>query len=662
MNVRFAAATACVLLACGALAAAPGGTSPQLDLTARIQDRPEGRVFEVDLSPVRLRLDIVKFTGNDDPGAGKLLSTYAEAFDLKGGALPSLDMVLWKTKCRDDAMYAGLEVALQDGAATAPGKAKLLEVMLERVLRLRERRPSAAANRACAYVAAGMMAGGQQPKLPADLRAAAREALDAFDVYAKPQGFYTWSRKLEAIFGQDRFFQTWPGRPMPYDTGLTAEQVETALLLTAALSPLSGDGPDLRDSYRRMVEFYRVMTNPNWNASLVEVAEAAEGVSHLSSRTAQVEAIIQRLRAAGWRGIALFPHSLSRESRLFDGMLGAPPGGFMGHFIGRVESGEVSLEPSENSGYYDRQEYALETLLFPGRAEETHKLELGRAYLERLREAFKAVLTGFRETHIKQLPMTAGAPIKTSVDPRVEPLPTVYWRMALAYNRLQGDLERVLGREVLAKVRARSEAGVVRGRSVGDELRDAHRLTQGLYLVSCQDLGMQPSFPGAERLPSQGRTEEDLGFAVRWLERVRDDADLRQDVRLMIPIHWLPGQRAVYQWANVGLKTLKLQVTWPEKPKPVGPPQDDEEYYGPDRVTYYLPVTVWTEVATPERIYTRDEFRALCDRYDSVEAIEAALEGRFVPSRTQRRALIMLLVAGAAGAIWLAIRRRRRRA
>ncbi|UCH34145.1 MAG: hypothetical protein JSV65_16630, partial [Armatimonadota bacterium] len=392
---------------------------PALDLTARLGDR------EVDLTPVRIRLDIVPFNSEDKPEAGGLFSTYRQVVnefrwpdgmavyagrsregadvDRLAGLLPSLDLITWKAKCRDDAMYAGLELALQQGHIVPPGKARLLEIMLERLLRLRQRTPGAAADAACAYIAAGIMAGDGDPAVPAEIGAMARRMLDALrsqPVWVKPNGFYTWTPELRRLFSQDRLFQMWPARLDPYTSALTADDARIALILAQSLRPIGNTGPDLRDAYRRTVEFYRAMTNPNRHASLVEVQRAAREAGSTLRPEADAERAAAQLSRAGWDGIALFPHSLSRESRVVAELGGDPAAPTMGGFMASIENGEVSLQPTDDSGHYDRQQYALETLLFPGRAEESHKVVEAPEYRQRLREAFAALVTSFRETHI----------------------------------------------------------------------------------------------------------------------------------------------------------------------------------------------------------------------------------------------------------------------
>ena len=54
--------------------------------------------------------------------------------------------------------------------------------------------------------------------------------------------------------------------------------------------------------------------------------------------------------------------------------------------------------PTADSGWYEHQAYALETLLLPERGAESVRLLLSKEYKKRMLEAFKALITKRRET------------------------------------------------------------------------------------------------------------------------------------------------------------------------------------------------------------------------------------------------------------------------
>src|SRR5207302_3224022 len=108
--------------------------------------------------------------------------------------------------------------------------------------------------------------------------------------------------------------------------------------------------------------------------------------------------------------VAVFPPSRSRETILFEKLFpaGLPPNAdLMRELIRSIRSGTVNLQPTPDSGWYDYQVYALETLLLPEKGEEHDKLLLTKAYKKRMLEAFKALITKHRETHVRQLGIAA---------------------------------------------------------------------------------------------------------------------------------------------------------------------------------------------------------------------------------------------------------------
>jgi len=129
----------------------------------------------------------------------------------------------------------------------------------------------------------------------------------------------------------------------------------------------------------------------------------------------------------------------------------------------RIRSGAVDLRPRLESGWYDHQVYALETLLLPEKGAERDKLLLTKAYKKRMLEAFQALLTKRRETHVRQL-MAAKAhamarPSEVTPRRRVEPCPTYYLRTARAYSCLANFLDAAVGQDGLGKLHGLKEGG-----------------------------------------------------------------------------------------------------------------------------------------------------------------------------------------------------------
>src|SRR5262249_12266762 len=155
--------------------------------------------------------------------------------------------------------------------------------------------------------------------------------------------------------------------------------------------------------YRKVNAFYDRLTNP---ASCLSVADI------LDMKAPDPE-LLKRLRKehkVDDEAVAGFPASTSPQTVLFEKLFGEglPPNvGLIRALITAIRSGKVNLEPTKDSGWYERQVYALETMLLPEKGEEAAKLQLTKAYKKRMLEAFQVLMTKRRETHVRQLKYAA---------------------------------------------------------------------------------------------------------------------------------------------------------------------------------------------------------------------------------------------------------------
>src|SRR6185369_5745623 len=80
---------------------------------------------------------------------------------------------------------------------------------------------------------------------------------------------------------------------------------------------------------------------------------------------------------------------------------GAPANAdLMRDLVAAIRSGTVELAPRPGDGWYQYQEWALETLLVTERGQERSKIAFTARYHRRLREAFASLVTQHRETHL----------------------------------------------------------------------------------------------------------------------------------------------------------------------------------------------------------------------------------------------------------------------
>ena len=278
--------------------------------------------------------------------------------------------------------------------------------------------------------------------------------------------------------------------------------------------------------------------------------------------------------------------------------------------------------------------YALETLLLPTRGQESDKLQLTANYKKRLVEAFKALMTKRRETHVRQLSTTVGAPAPPplragEVRPRlrIEPCPTFYLRNARAYAFVQNLLLATAGDERLAKLHGLRQDGT-REANLAEELEAIRLRFYGVYLVSCEDIGMKPQFADDERIDQAAAKT----VALDWLDDLDKHADLACDTRVLVPIYVDPLSGKTRLWATLGVRLAPLKAEYAKPPKlrpkdDKGPWQDAQPHQlSPAEHLICVDEFAEFELAGSTTM-TREEFRALCDRYKTKEEILRALTG-----------------------------------
>jgi len=182
-------------------------------------------------------------------------------------------------------------------------------------------------------------------------------------IRSKAMGFYTWSPALVDIFRQDRMLQT---------ELKDAEGIERlARALIAEPKALA-----TYDAYLTLVDR---LTNPGagWPTSARRCAPS------------------NRARPAPSPGAAWpsSPASRSHESDLVLKLYGGRPipEGFslVDEMIRRIRSGDLDLKPTDRSGWYDYQTWALEPLVVPEKMPEAARLKLAESYRKGLLDLFR---------------------------------------------------------------------------------------------------------------------------------------------------------------------------------------------------------------------------------------------------------------------------------
>ena len=326
----------------------------------------------------------------------------------------SASMLAQKAKQFDDGLYAAVELAAQKGAGTFAGKQAMLRAVAEALA-------GASAGHfgnVRGTVMAGAQLGGLPPLGSTDVRAEVQATVTEFmgdPLRSKPLGFYTWSGDLSAIFQQDRMLQG----------ELKGEEGIAALARI-----LHHERRGARKAYEQMLTLAERLTNPLSKDDLRPL------LKQLDEGTLEAPA----------DKVHFLPPSRSQEADLVMKLYGNRPipEGFslVDEMIARIRAGRLALKPTERSGWYDYQTWALEPLVIPEKMPEAEHLQLDDSYRKQLLELFRSLIALTRETHVKQLEIVetgAAAPGWETVIPidpglSVEPLATYYLRRAQSYR------------------------------------------------------------------------------------------------------------------------------------------------------------------------------------------------------------------------------------
>jgi len=554
--------------------------------------------MEENHSDERFRFDVAAYVDDTEraraerlyPSHAGWLSDHGASSPYEASAIPSVQTIGTYVKQLDDTIYAGIEMAVQDGLEpTIEPKRTILLGALDYLAANR----STAGDGALVHVAAALRLGGMNAAVPSELESDVQLYMDTFlenSAESKPIGFYTWSEELQQIWQQDRFLQQ------------RFAKSEAACALAAAIA----DDPERKQTYLRLLELYTRLTNP-LRTSLREMLDIAGDPSCTarepeaflgSSRTPEV-ALFEEL----------YPLGIPADADLMDDL------------VTGIREGTVDLTPSPEDGWYQHQLFALETLLVTDKSEERGKVAFMLRYKKRLREAFETMLVQHRETHVKQADRAAAGsapPMPETPHFRVEPLATVYVRHARSYVFLESALDAVMGEGFLDAAIAVGEQGP-ESTTLRERIHDARDRFFGLYVLSCQDIGLMPRLdqPGDPDLSEGWQLAED---ADAWLLQLSSDDYATKDVRVMVPIADLGNDRWKY-WAVLGVRSTLAGYSYIHG-SDVSPPEPA------DQARVWLPTEQFIEVVSSGSPMTRDEFRSLCDTNETAEAIQVALESR----------------------------------
>ncbi|MCK4304604.1 MAG: hypothetical protein KAY24_10245 [Candidatus Eisenbacteria sp.] len=457
--------------------------------------------------------------------------------DMRSGIL-SASILAQKAKQFDDGLYAAVELAAQNGAGDFVGKAHLLRMVANAIA-------SGEIDTAGAVVLAAAQLGGIEVPLSGTARAAVRLCESGFldnELKSKPIGFYTWSGELTAIFRQDRMLQT---------------ELKGRTGIANVVRALHADQRS-RSIYEAYLNLISRLTNPfppEYAALDVQLAGLDRG-----------------LTMAPDDSVYFFPPSQAHETELAKRLFNEVqiPSGFnlADELIKRIRSGDISLEPTESSGWYDYLTWALEPFVVPERMPEAEHLRLEPGYRQQLVELFKGILTLTRETHIKQLEIP----------------------------------------------------------SIGGSRRPP---TVNIYVAVSRELGMEPDLSATGDMARKAETY--VTAFQGWAKDLASDPDIGTDARCMVPLFNDEWRDSTKVWVFLGWSEKPVMISFAESPVATIVDQegnrvpDDVVTLDFQSVTRYLAYPVTAEIYV-SKILDREEFRRICDEEQTQSKILAALE------------------------------------
>ncbi len=579
--------------------------NPEFD--PQMVDRRDYEGWQINKSAAVIRLDCPDIRPDREEEMTELYASYADAAEAASkpwiNFLPSANMLDGVAKQFDDGLYAALDLACFDGnpaCLPAPGSAvSFIQAVFEQLP------PSSPA---VPFLAAALQLAGKPVDVNVDQQAEVDDWVSRFEADAsqsKPISFYTWSEDLTRVWKFFRFLQH------PF--------VQTDLRIPIDIALAMESNEERKQFYADLIDFYSQLTNPPESLNLIQLTTDGPNLQRL-----------MEIHGVEQEEVCVFPPSTSRETELFNRMFAdGSPGqmNLMVELIRRIRSDEVDLRPRKGSGWYDHQVYALETLLLPGRGAENQKLLLTAKYKRRLIQAFQALITKRRETHARQLAVgdatSAAPPKKITPRLRIEPCATCYLRTARSYAFLESFLTAAVDGDALSQIHGLREGGQ-RNSDLQSELAAIKELFYGFYLVSCEDIGMDPEITDQEAVDQQAA----YAAAEKWLSNL-NHPDLAVDTRVSVPILNDPVTNSTRLWATIGIRLCKLDAEYARAPMMRENGQSEWQEVEDHRLgdaNYVIAVDEFAEfILRGRQVLTRGELRDLCDRHKTKSAIVQAL-------------------------------------
>lgn len=596
------------------------------ELTHR--DRVNG--LEINNSESVLKLDLDLVDPKTEPVFVKLYPSYQAARNAakslgpeKSDVLVSASMIFSMTRDFDHGLIVVAERALVHGDTDAGvGVVPLLKTFFGRLPKTSAVRP---------YVAAALETAGEKVEVFPEEVTRKNIWLNRYRTQtlavAPPLDYYTWSEENRKLYHFVRFVQdAFPGQFYP-----TVLEMGQKFL----------DNPDLLAQYNLLANLFQLLSR-NRREFLVLDFASVDPTDDINRRK-----VVEKHQDFLYR-LQFIPETSRRERIHFQEFL---PMGCLreldafAELTQRSMIGLVTLMPREGRpGIEQVQAIAMDAFLAePKDSSEGTKALLTRVFRERLMRPNYAVerLTSDPSTIRQWKAWTGSDSDRVCPKLRVEPVPPFYLRLARNYRYIgQVVMPMILGENTYAAAKRMTPEGGFAEDPMPVEIERIMNLFYGLYLVSCEDLGVRPNL--GEQDGALDR-EACYQLAVEWLPRAFDSPEAARDARYSTIVDFRPFQREIICWSGIGVRLQKLLAAYARRPQAreneddLWRPLEDSEL-GVSR--YVLPVLEFAGVDLRARFgIDPGEFREICDKnpdrqaiYNAIYALEPPSSGLSAPA------------------------------
>lgn len=590
---------------------------------------------ELNLSSAVISLDLDLINAEEETVFARNYRTFKDAAEAARGIegvdnatiLPSASLLFHKARALDSGLLATIDLAMANGDID---RGIGLVGLVKEIFKALE--PT---DQARAYLAAALDLAGQPVELFPEEVSRRNIWITRYQrrrVVYPPIDYYAWNEQLERVYDFETFLQ----EPIPRRNWFMAAQIARALK--------KEENRELLNAYRFFLAGFDFLYMPRQSYTIAELT---------NYEIAGDESFLQmfRDRQGMTNQIVFLPPARRREQIHYREML--PLGVVAGlntfsELTQRSMIGRVSFVPrSGRPGIEQYHAMALDAILVEQRSLEADKLLLSRTYRERLFHPYRAIKRDVLETELDSIvePVAWKPSRPGMVRPilRVEPVPQYYLRSARSYQYMSQVMQRILGARTTESIRRVLPNGNRQSEPLAVEVNRLKRLLYGTYMVTCEDLGIEPNFDPGDVVNQEQCYEE----AIAWLEDAYDDADAALDARYMSPPVRIrvgdrnPNDRIVETWSNVGVQLIKLNASFADPPSVRGLEQGsiwstpEPKELGTSH--YIMPSLYFANLELVNRGGLETEtFREICDDADQeLEEIRSALLALDPPVRSR---------------------------